>query len=281
MARINTNVPALIAQRTLRQSQRDLRLSLERLSSGLRINRGGDDPAGVINSESLRAEIAGVDKAISNSQRAISIIATTEGALNEVASLLIDIQGLIVESANTGALSREEIMANQLQIDSILASINRLAEATAFGDKKLLNGNFDFTTSGVNVTEATGATVNHLNKVQINAAKIPAGSYRQVNLEVVTASEVALISAVWLFVIVVALEVLYHRTAEAESARKFGTEDPQELRQVRNDQLEQINAYRWVDRERGIVAVPIERAMELLVEESKVPGNTGTEGTEP
>src|SRR5574342_1149033 len=105
MARINTNVPAVIAQRTLRHNQRDLSLSLERLSSGLRINRGADDPAGLINSESLRADIAGVNQAISNSQRAINIVATTEGALNEVASLLIDIQRLIVESANAGGLS--------------------------------------------------------------------------------------------------------------------------------------------------------------------------------
>src|SRR5512140_1220467 len=123
MARINTNVPALIAQRTLRSNQQSLQQSLERLSSGLRINRGADDPAGLINSESLRAEIAGVDKAISNSERAINIVATTEGALNEVASLLIDIQGLVVNSANEGGLSEDEIQANQLQIDSAVDSI--------------------------------------------------------------------------------------------------------------------------------------------------------------
>ena len=111
MARINTNVPAIVAQRTLRSTQRDLQVSLERLSSGLRINRGADDPAGLINSESLRAEIAGTEKAISNSQRAINIIATSEGALNEVASLLIDIQGLIVEIANDAAMS-DDIFAD-------------------------------------------------------------------------------------------------------------------------------------------------------------------------
>src|SRR5512142_2010287 len=101
MARINTNVPAVIAQRTLRQNQRSLSASLERLSSGLRINRGADDPAGLINSELLRAEIAGANQGVSNSQRAINIVATSEGALNEVASLLVDIQGLIVQAANT------------------------------------------------------------------------------------------------------------------------------------------------------------------------------------
>jgi flagellin len=115
MARINTNIPAVVAQRALRQSQQDLQTSLERLSTGLRINRGADDPAGLINSESIRAEIAGFDKAISNSQRATNIIATSEGSLGEISSLLIDIQGLIVEAANKGAMSPEEIRANQLQ----------------------------------------------------------------------------------------------------------------------------------------------------------------------
>lgn len=150
MARINTNVPAIVAQRTLRQTQRDLQVSLERLSSGLRINRGADDPAGLINSEQLRAEIAGTDKAISNSQRAINIIATSEGALNEVAALLVDIQGLIVESANDAALSDEEKKANQLQIDSAIESITRIANTTTFAGRKLLNGSLDYITSGVN-----------------------------------------------------------------------------------------------------------------------------------
>src|SRR5690349_2372385 len=123
MARINTNIPAVVAQRALRQSQQDLQTSLERLSTGLRINRGADDPAGLINSESIRAEIAGFDKAIGNSQRAVNIVATSEGALGEISSLLIDIQGLIVEAANDGAMSPEEIRANQLQIDSAIDSI--------------------------------------------------------------------------------------------------------------------------------------------------------------
>ena len=149
MARINTNVPAIVAQRTLRQTQRDLQISLERLSSGLRINRGADDPAGLINSETLRAEISGVGKAISNSQRAINIIATTEGALNEVAALLVDIQGLIVETANDAALSDEEKKANQLQIDSAIESITRIANTTTFAGRKLLNGSLDYITSGV------------------------------------------------------------------------------------------------------------------------------------
>lgn len=159
MARINTNVPAIVAQRTLRQNHRDLQISLERLSSGLRINRGADDPAGLINSETLRAEIAGVNKAISNSQRAINIIATTEGALNEVAALLVDIQGLIVENANDAALSDEEKRANQLQIDSAIESITRIANTTTFAGRKLLNGSLDYITSGVDSNDLAGVNV--------------------------------------------------------------------------------------------------------------------------
>ena len=91
MGRINTNVSALVSRHELQSSQQLLSQTLERLSSGLRINRGADDPAGLIVSERLRAEIGGVGQAIENSQRAIHVIATTEGALNEVAALLLDI----------------------------------------------------------------------------------------------------------------------------------------------------------------------------------------------
>ncbi len=149
MARINTNVPAIVAQRSLRQAQRELQVSLERLSSGLRINRGADDPAGLISSELLRAEISGVQKSISNSQRASNIIATAEGSLNEVASLLTDIQGLIVEIANDAAMSEDEKQANQLQINSAIESITRIANTASFAGRKLLNGELDYITSGV------------------------------------------------------------------------------------------------------------------------------------
>lgn len=159
MARINTNVPAIVAQRTLKTTQRDLQISLERLSSGLRINRGADDPAGLINSESLRAEISGVQKAVSNSQRAMNIIATSEGALNEVASLLIDIQGLIVEIANDAAMSDDEKRANQLQIDSAIESITRIADTTTFAGRKLLNGSLDYISSGVQASALASVAI--------------------------------------------------------------------------------------------------------------------------
>lgn len=181
MARINTNVPAVVAQRTLVQNQRALQISLERLSSGLRINRGADDPAGLINSESLRAEIAGVDKAVSNSQRAINVIATTEGHLNETASLLIDIQGLIVEMANAGALSPEEIDANQLQIDLAIKSISRIANTASFAGRKLLDGSLDYSVSGLNE--------NAITTLQIFGANFGNRDYLPVDLVLTTSAQ--------------------------------------------------------------------------------------------
>lgn len=148
MSRINSNVPSLIAQRHLFGSQRSLSKSLERLSSGLKINRGADDPAGLIVSERLRSEISAVQTAIGNSSRAINVIATTEGALNEVQALLTDINALLVQAANKGAFSDEEIAANQLQIDAAIDSITRIANTTTFAGRKLINGELDYVTSG-------------------------------------------------------------------------------------------------------------------------------------
>lgn len=197
MTRINTNVQSLIAQRTVGTNYMALNTSLARLSTGLRINSGKDDPAGLIASEILRSRITAIDQAIDNATRADTVVAIAEGGLQEVSALLLEIESLIDKSANEGGLSTEELAANQLQIDAILESIDRLANATAFGDKKLLNGTMAFTTSGVNITEATGASVSHLDRVQVNAAKIPttAGAYRTVTVNVTTGSNYAYVSA--------------------------------------------------------------------------------------
>ena len=133
--------------------------TLERLSSGLRINRGADDPAGLIASESLRSEMSSISRAISNSERASNVVATAEGALAEVANLLTDIKGLTVEAANEGALSDAEIAANQLQIDSAIDSITRIANATTFAGLKLLDGNMSYVTSAVAASAIGGLNV--------------------------------------------------------------------------------------------------------------------------
>jgi flagellin len=159
MARINTNIASLVAQKNLARSNNDLQLRLQRLSTGLRINRGADDPAGLIVSESLRSEIRGLEQAISNSERASSVIATTEGYLNEVADLLNSIKSLAVEAANTGGLSREEIEANQLQVDSAVDSITRIANTATFAGLQLLNGSMEYLVSGVAASAVTDVNV--------------------------------------------------------------------------------------------------------------------------
>lgn len=163
MSRINNNINSLIAQRITGQQNAALSKSLERLSTGLRINRGSDDPAGLIASEVLRGEKAAITAAIGNAERAEQFVATAEGGLQEINALLTEVQSLVGQSANEAGLSIEEKEANQLQIDNILTTIDRIASTTSFQGTKLLNGNFDFQVSGV------AGTVDNL---QINDAKI-------------------------------------------------------------------------------------------------------------
>lgn len=181
MSRINTNVSSLIAQRVLGRNNASLNQSLERLSTGLRINSGKDNPAGLIASENLRAEKAGISQAIDNAGRASNIIGTAEGGLSEVSTLLTELQSLVNQTANSGGLSKEEKDANQLQVDSILNTINRIAQSTAFQGTKLLNGSYDYTTSGVATTE--------LNNVRINSSKIPEGATVNVVVQVTTSAQ--------------------------------------------------------------------------------------------
>src|SRR6184192_4106738 len=181
MSRINTNVSSLIAQRVLRKNNDHLNTSLQRLSTGLKINTGADNPAGLIASENLRSEKAGITQAIDNAGRASNIIGTAEGGLSEVSSLLTELQSLVSQSANSGGLSSEELSANQLQVDSILNTINRISQATSFQGTKLLNGNYAYTTSGVASTK--------FDNVQVNSARVPDGGTINVVVQVVTSGQ--------------------------------------------------------------------------------------------
>jgi flagellin len=181
MARINTNTGAIVAQRHLNNAYRDLNTTIQRLASGLRITRGADNPSGLICSEHLRSEINAVSQAIVNTQRASTIIATAEGALDEVAQLLNDIQDLIVEAANEGALSEDEIRANQLQVDSAIESITRIANSTTFAGRQLLNGSLDYITSGVDHSV--------INALGIHSAQFGTRDYIPITVEVTTSAQ--------------------------------------------------------------------------------------------
>ncbi|MFG0291606.1 MAG: flagellin, partial [Phycisphaerales bacterium JB050] len=163
MSRINSNISSMVAQFNLAKNNSNLETRLQRLATGLRINRGADDPAGLIISQRLRTELEGIKQGIKNSERASNVIATTEGGLTEVSDMLNSIRALVVEAANSGAFSAEEVAANQLQIDSAIDSITRIANTASFGGLKLLNGSLAYNLSGVDDTDIAKATVNSAN----------------------------------------------------------------------------------------------------------------------
>lgn len=186
MSRINSNVAALRAIRLLGRNQDDLGVRLERLATGLRINRGADDPAGLIASERLRSEIRGIQQAIDNSARASNVIVTAEGALQEANALLLDIQSLVVQAANDAGMSPDEIQANQLQIDSILDSIDRIANTTSFAGRKLLDGSMAYSLSTLPASD--------IGQVSVFAARVPEGGNRDVTIEVIESAQRAQIA---------------------------------------------------------------------------------------
>lgn len=181
MSRINTNVSSLLAQRVLGQQSASLQTSLQRLSTGLRINRGADDPAGLIASQNLGAEKTAISAAISNAQRADQVVNIAEGGLTQVSDLLISLESLVDSSANDAGLAAEEKQANQLQIDSILQTIDRISNSTSFQGIKLLNGTYAYTTSGVDSTE--------LSEIVVNGAKVPNGGALGVTVDVTTSAQ--------------------------------------------------------------------------------------------
>ncbi len=137
--RINTNLAALNAYRNLVNTDNRLNKSLERLSSGLRINRAADDAAGLAISEKMRGQIRGLNQATRNAQDGISLIQTAEGALNETHSILQRMRELAVQAAND-TLTASDRLEIQKEIDQLTGEINRIGTTTEFNTKKLLDG---------------------------------------------------------------------------------------------------------------------------------------------
>lgn len=180
MSRINTNVPSLISARVLNTQQTGLTKSLERLSTGVRINRGADDPAGLIASESLRSESVAIKAALTNAERASNVLSVAEGGLQEVNSLLLSLEDLVDRTANEAGLSNDEVAANQLQVDSILDSINRVANSTEFNGRKLLDGTLAYTTSSVSA---------NISDLRITGALVADGTKRTVVVQVTQSAQ--------------------------------------------------------------------------------------------
>lgn len=171
---IANNVASLNAQSNLNRANSALTKSVERLSSGLKINRGSDGPAALVISEKQRAQIAGLQQAIENSEKAVSLVQTAEGALTEINSLLVKVRSLAIDSANAGVNDDDALAANQAEIANALDTINRIAENTQFGTKKLLNGNAGTTgissDTDVSFVKATSATMAGTYAVNVSTA---------------------------------------------------------------------------------------------------------------
>ncbi len=152
---INTNVASLKALNNLRATDRQQQTSLERLSTGLRINTAADDPSGFVISEQLRAQIGSLNQAIENSQNASNLVGTAEAALKEVNSLLVQVRESIIFALNSN--SAEQISAEQDAVDNALTTIDRIAQTTKFADTKLLDGS-----SAIAATSTVGSGIRDL-----------------------------------------------------------------------------------------------------------------------
>ncbi len=156
--RINHNIAALDAQRNLAMTTRSISQVMEKLSSGYRINRASDDPAGLVISEQFRAQIAGLSRAIQNSEGSINMIQTAEGSLNEINSLLVSMRELAIHAANEGFNDANQLAADQAEIENAIKTIDRIAANTQFGTKKLLDGTKD-NIATITTANSSGLTV--------------------------------------------------------------------------------------------------------------------------
>lgn len=138
--RINTNISSLNALRNLQTTENRMQTVTTRLSTGLRINSASEDPAGMVISEGMRSQINGIQQAVRNAQDAVNMMKTAEGALDEVQGILRNLKALAVHSANTGVVDANQLRANQQTYRNAIESINKIAEHTQWGTKKLLNG---------------------------------------------------------------------------------------------------------------------------------------------
>ncbi|SHO55844.1 Flagellin D [Vibrio quintilis] len=169
MMTVNTNVAALISQRNLNRANQALNESLERLSSGYRINHAKDDAAGLQISNRLTTQVRGLDVAMRNASDGISIMQTAEGAMQESTSLLQRMRDLAIQSAN-GSNSASDQQALQEEYSALNDELNRIAETTSFGGRKLLNGTFGTTSFqvGASAGEAVRLSLGNMRSDTMN-----------------------------------------------------------------------------------------------------------------
>jgi flagellin len=177
--RIFNNIPSLNAQRILGINNDRLAQSVERISSGIRINRGADDAAGLAISEALRSDIRTLRQGVRNANDGISLINVTEGALNEQSSILIRLRELSSQ-ASTGTVGSVERQTIQLEFDALRLEIDRIASTTAFNGQNLVDGSLASTVSSTNqILIQVGLNSGADSRINLN---------EQINLTAVTAS---------------------------------------------------------------------------------------------
>jgi flagellin len=165
--RINTNIMAFNAFRNLNVTNDGLAKSLEKLSSGYRINRAADDAAGLVISQNLAKQVSGLHQATQNAQDGISVVQTAEGALTQVNAMLQRIHDLIVQAANTASSDSTARTAAQNEINQLRDEIDRIGNTTSFGNQNLLDGTF-----GAQAAKVSDALVATANGVTIGADSV-------------------------------------------------------------------------------------------------------------
>ena len=175
--RINTNIMAINAQNKLAVNQRNVESSVQKLSTGLRINSAADDASGLAISEKMRAQIRGLAQAESNAQDGISLIQTAEGALQQTTDILQRMRELVIKAQNSGVLTTSDRVSIETELTTLRDEIDRIATSTSFNSKKLLdgsmgtqegtvnlNGDFDVSVANAAENETYTIAVNTANK---------------------------------------------------------------------------------------------------------------------
>lgn len=178
--RVNQNIAAMNAYRNLSVTDGQMNKSLEKLSSGFRINRAADDAAGLSISEGLRSQVGGLKVAVRNAQDGISVVQTAEGALSETTSILQRMRDLSVQAANDGGLSDDAKANVQAEVVQLKAELSRIAETTSFNGKQLLDGTFNAkfqigANAGENISIAVGASMGAVG-LGVNAVDVTTAS---------------------------------------------------------------------------------------------------------
>lgn len=174
---VQTNVAALTAQRNLSRSTSRLNTSLDRLSTGLKINKASDSASGLVISETQKSQINGLEVAIANIDRAVNFTQTADSALSEISEILVAIRALTVDSANSGAHSAADLAANQAEINNLLSTIEDIDDRTKFGSLTVFSSATSTFQVGAFTTDVETYSIGHTDTTALGISGISVTSY--------------------------------------------------------------------------------------------------------